>query len=132
MHRLIAICSLHIQQWLGAPLYWFNRTWADSWQNLVKKSAALLVLGLSQWRVPVTALITGDSSVEGQIRRTSEGKVIMDFPNRMVLIANHQVCMSNNIPAVMQVNNANDLSYTRTGLPFGGPLILQAITAICS
>lgn len=38
------------------------------------------------------AQISGDSSVEGQIRKTRDGEVILDFPQRVVLMANHQVC----------------------------------------
>ncbi|KAK3674166.1 hypothetical protein LTR78_006013 [Recurvomyces mirabilis] len=85
-----AIC-LHIQQWLGLPLRWINATWAKSWQNYIKASTAILMIGLNQWRAPITAHISGDASVAGQIRKDKNGNVICEFPKRMVLVANHQI-----------------------------------------
>lgn len=81
--------SLHAQQWLGAPLYLINRRWYYAWQVSVKESTALLLLGLSQIRAPTTARVSGDADIMAQIR---VGKTpLFDFPDRMVLIANHQV-----------------------------------------
>lgn len=64
----------------------------NSWQSHVKGCTAVLLLGLNQWRAPVMAQISGDSSVKGQICKNRDGEVILDFPKRVVLIANHQVC----------------------------------------
>lgn len=36
--------------------------------------------------------ISGDASVAGQIKATANGGVEFNFPERAVLIANHQVC----------------------------------------
>ncbi|KAK5107675.1 hypothetical protein LTR62_000910 [Meristemomyces frigidus] len=85
-----AIC-LHIQQWLGLPLYWVNRSWASSWQAYVKGTTSILMLGLNQWRAPVTATISCDESVKGQIRKGKDGNVMFDFPQRLIFIANHQI-----------------------------------------
>lgn len=35
--------------------------------------------------------VTGDKEVRDQIRLTEDGRLECDFPERMVLIANHQV-----------------------------------------
>jgi len=35
--------------------------------------------------------ISGDASVAGQLRKTPDGRVECHFPDRMVMIANHQV-----------------------------------------
>jgi len=35
--------------------------------------------------------VTGDRGVRDQIRLTSDGRLELDFPERIVLIANHQV-----------------------------------------
>jgi lysocardiolipin and lysophospholipid acyltransferase len=35
--------------------------------------------------------ISGDESVKGQLRKTKDGRLECDFPDRMVMIANHQV-----------------------------------------
>ncbi|OAL42539.1 putative acyltransferase [Pyrenochaeta sp. DS3sAY3a] len=84
------IC-MHCQQWLGAPLYlWDQKSFYD-WQAIVKESTALLLLGLNQWRAPSRAMISGDLSVKEQIKKLPNGKVALDFPDRIVLIANHQI-----------------------------------------
>ena len=59
----------------------------------MKKCAAILLLGLNQWRAPVTVQISNDASIKGQIRKTSDGTLVLDFPKRIVLMANHQVCL---------------------------------------
>lgn len=40
---------------------------------------------------PVTIRISGDESVAGEIRPTEGGGVQFNFPERLVMIANHQV-----------------------------------------
>lgn len=35
--------------------------------------------------------LSGDASVAGQLRKTQDGRVECHFPDRMVMIANHQV-----------------------------------------
>ncbi|RYO63352.1 hypothetical protein AA0113_g6085 [Alternaria arborescens] len=94
---LLALCfiastiCLHFQQWLGGPIYLLNRKCFYAWQAVVKESTALLLISLNQWIAPCSAKISGDASVRGQIRKTSSGWVHLDFPDRLVLIANHQI-----------------------------------------
>ena len=35
--------------------------------------------------------VSGDASVAGQLRKTADGRVELQFPERLVMIANHQV-----------------------------------------
>lgn len=35
--------------------------------------------------------ISGDASVSGQLRKTADGRLECHFPDKMVMIANHQV-----------------------------------------
>ena len=49
------------------------------------------MIGLNDWRSPVMAEVSSDASIAGQISKTVDGKVVFDFPQRTVLIANHQV-----------------------------------------
>lgn len=86
------VSSLHIQQWLGLPLMYIDVGLYNSWQSHVKGCTTVLLLGLNQWRAPVMAQISSDSSVKGQICKSRDGEVILDFPQRVVLMANHQVC----------------------------------------
>lgn len=35
--------------------------------------------------------VSGDESVAGQLRKTADGRIECDFPERMIMVANHQV-----------------------------------------
>ena len=58
---------------------------------LTKQSFGLLVTTMTHWWSPTTIRISGDASVAGQISKTSDGRVEFSFPERLVMIANHQV-----------------------------------------
>lgn len=91
--------SLHVQQWLGAPLYYLNKQWYHTWQAGVKQSTALMIIVLNQLRAPTTVRITGEASITGQIHGGK--RLQLDFPDRMVLVANHQVLLSADLLAVL-------------------------------
>lgn len=83
--------AINITQFIGAPLYWFNRDLYYAYMALTKESFGLLITTMTNIWGPTTIRISGDHSVAGQIRRTPDGRVEFDFPERMVMIANHQV-----------------------------------------
>lgn len=58
-----------------------------------------MIIVLNQLRAPTTVRISGDASVAGQIRGGT--RLELHFPDRMVLIANHQVCPEGDILAVL-------------------------------
>lgn len=46
---------------------------------------------MTQWWAPTTVRISGDSTMRGQLLKTTDGSVVCNFPQRMILIANHQI-----------------------------------------
>jgi len=78
-------------QFLGVPLYWINRDLYYAYMALTKQSFGLLVTTMTQWWAPTVVRISGDASVAGQMRKTADGRVECHFPDRMVMIANHQI-----------------------------------------
>lgn len=90
---LTALNSMHFQQFLGAPLYWIDRDLFYAWQAFTKQYFALLLVTMQQWWSPTLVRVSGDKSVRGQLRKRDDGsgRLETDFPERMVLIANHQV-----------------------------------------
>jgi len=78
-------------QLIGSPLYFVNKEWYYTYMSLTKQSFGLLVITISDWWSPTKIRISGDESVRGQIRLDKEGLLECDFPERIVLIANHQV-----------------------------------------
>ncbi|KAI0160088.1 acyltransferase-domain-containing protein [Hypoxylon sp. FL1284] len=83
--------AVHATQILGAPLYYVNREFYYAYMALTKASFGLLVTTMTQWWAPTVIRISGDSSVAGQFSVTPDGRVQCAFPERMVMIANHQI-----------------------------------------
>lgn len=83
--------SIHLTQLLGVPLYWVNRDLYDAHMTLTKQSFGILITTMTNWWSPTTIRISGDASVAEQIRKTKDGRAELLFPERLILIANHQV-----------------------------------------
>lgn len=58
---------------------------------VTKQHFSLLIITMQQWWMPIKVRISWDKDLRGQIRQTKEGRLETDFPERMVLIANHQI-----------------------------------------
>ncbi len=58
---------------------------------VTKQSFGLVLTTMTYWWGPTTIRISGDASVAGQIRNTRDGRVEVDFPARIVMVANHQI-----------------------------------------
>ncbi|KAG7117620.1 putative acyltransferase like protein [Verticillium longisporum] len=78
-------------QFLGAPLYYIRRDLYYAYMALTKQSFALLTTTMTQWWGPTKIRISGDASVAHQMRQQPDGMVEFDFPERLVLVANHQI-----------------------------------------
>ncbi len=85
------ISSIVLTQLLGAPLYFIDKDWYYAYMAKTKESYGLTITFMTDWWSPTVVRISGDKSVAGQIRKTPDGGVETDFPERIVLIANHQV-----------------------------------------
>jgi lysocardiolipin and lysophospholipid acyltransferase len=92
------INSIVTTQLIGAPLYWIDMDLYYAYMALTKQSFLLLITTITQWSGPTLIRVSGDESVSGQIRRTADGAVEYSFPDRIVMIANHQVMLSSYIP----------------------------------
>jgi 1-acyl-sn-glycerol-3-phosphate acyltransferase len=83
--------AVNISQFLGTPLYLVNQDWYNAWIAFTKQSFGLLTMTLTQAFAPTKVIVSGDASVRGQMRVSADGNLVLDFPNRLVLIANHQI-----------------------------------------
>ncbi len=72
-------------------MYLVNEDWYNAWIAFTKQSFSLLVITLTQYWAPTEVHVSGDASVRGQLHKTAEGNLLCTFPQRMVLMANHQV-----------------------------------------
>ena len=46
---------------------------------------------MTQWWAPTVVRVSGDSTMRGQLLQSVDGSLFCDFPQRMILIANHQI-----------------------------------------
>ncbi|KAI0017850.1 acyltransferase-domain-containing protein [Xylariomycetidae sp. FL0641] len=83
--------TVHITQILGSPLYLVNRDLYYAYMSLTKASFGLLITTMTQWWAPTVIRFSGDASVADQLTVTPDGRVQCAFPERMVMIANHQI-----------------------------------------
>ncbi len=60
--------------------------------------------------------VSGDKSVRGQLLQTLDGNLLCDFPERLVMIANHQV----NTIYITPKYTLTYHRYTQTGYICGG------------
>ncbi|KAL8715566.1 MAG: hypothetical protein Q9220_000902 [cf. Caloplaca sp. 1 TL-2023] len=82
---------INASQFLGSPLYLINENWYNSWIAFTKQSWGLLTTSMTQCWAPTVVRVSGHKSVRGQLLRTLEGNLLSNFPERMILIANHQI-----------------------------------------
>lgn len=83
--------AINLSQFLGTPLYMINQDWYNAWIAFTKQSFGLLTMSLTQMFSPTKVIVSGDESVRGQLLRQTDGTLLLDFPKRIVLIANHQI-----------------------------------------
>jgi lysocardiolipin and lysophospholipid acyltransferase len=83
--------AIFTTQLVGSPLYLVNREWYYAYMSMTKRYFALTVTVMTHVWGPTTIRVSGDASVAGQIKPTEDGGVAFRFPERMVMIANHQI-----------------------------------------
>ena len=59
--------------------------------SLTKQSFGLIMTSMTQWWSPTKVVVSGDATVQGQLKKTSDGRLECDFPERIVIMANHQI-----------------------------------------
>jgi len=91
LYFTIGCLAIHLSQLLGLPLALVNHDLYDAYVALTKQMFALLSLSMMPVWMPTVVRASGDASVAGQIRQTPDGGVEYGFPERAVLIANHQL-----------------------------------------
>lgn len=85
------VFSTLITQLLGTPLYLISRDYYYAWMAKTKNSFCLMLLAATQVFAPTRAKISWDSSMQGHFQKLSDGSIRSLFPERIVLIANHQI-----------------------------------------
>ena len=85
------IFSIHFTQILGWPLYLINKDYYYAYMALTKQSFGLVATTTTAWFSPTVIRVSGDKSVRGQLLQMKDGRLETLFPERLVMIANHQI-----------------------------------------
>ena len=88
---LLVLVSINATQAIGSPLYVINKDYYYAYMALTKQSFGIFITTITQWFSSTTIRISGDSSVRGQLIRRKDGRLETCFPERLVMIANHQL-----------------------------------------
>lgn len=88
---VISCIGIHVTQFVGVPLYLWNKDYYYAWMALTKQHFVIILLTLSHYFSPTVIRISWDSSMRGQLRKTQAGRLEASFPERMVLMSNHQI-----------------------------------------
>jgi hypothetical protein len=83
--------SIAVTQLIGAPLYFYSKDLFYAWMAMTKQHFGIVNATMTYWWAPVKMRVSGDASVRGQLRKTEDGRLECDFPERMVQVSNHQV-----------------------------------------
>jgi 1-acyl-sn-glycerol-3-phosphate acyltransferase len=84
----VAICATQV---IGSPLYFINKYWYYSYMAYTKQCFGLVITAATHWASPTLFRVSGDASVRGQIHLSKDGLLETCFPERLVMISNHQV-----------------------------------------
>lgn len=79
-------------QLVGALTYFFNRDWYYAWISFTKQQFGLILNAITKWFSPTIIRVSGDASVKGQLKLDKNGRLQTSFPDRLIMLANHQVC----------------------------------------
>lgn len=88
---LSVIVNIHTTQILGSPVYFIDKDLFYSYMAWTKMSFGIVITTVTAWFSPTKIRVSGDNTVRGQLVKTEDGRLRTKFPERLVLIANHQI-----------------------------------------
>jgi 1-acyl-sn-glycerol-3-phosphate acyltransferase len=88
----LMICVVtNTTQILGSPLYFISRDYYYAYMALTKQTFGILVITITQWFSPTVIRVSWDQSLRGQLKKAPDGRLQTMFPERMILLSNHQI-----------------------------------------
>lgn len=90
----ISSCAMmNMTQFFGIPFYFWDKSYYYAWMSLTKQSFAVVLIMVTQTFSPTLIRVSWDKSMRGQLSKAKDGSGRLEtrFPERMVLMANHQI-----------------------------------------
>ncbi|OMP82273.1 putative acyltransferase [Diplodia seriata] len=88
---LSGILAINAAQFIGLPFKMIDPKFYNEYIAFTKQSFAVLITTLTQWWSPTKVHVSGDSSIPSQLSLKPDGSLQCQFPERMVLMSNHQL-----------------------------------------
>ncbi|RIA82640.1 acyltransferase-domain-containing protein, partial [Glomus cerebriforme] len=84
--------ALNFSQFLSLLLWPFSHSYYHSYIKHTQRCFGILLVAINQFFAPSNFVITLDKSAKGVLKQSWNGaKVELDMPERLILIANHQI-----------------------------------------
>jgi 1-acyl-sn-glycerol-3-phosphate acyltransferase len=84
--------ALNFSQFLSLLLWPFSHSYYHSYIKHTQRCFGILLVAINQFFAPSNFVITVDKSAAGVLKQSWNGaKVELDMPERLILIANHQI-----------------------------------------
>ncbi|PKY48579.1 acyltransferase [Rhizophagus irregularis] len=84
--------ALNFSQFLSLLLWPFSHSYYQSYIKHTQRCFGILLVAINQFFAPSNFVITVDKSAKGVLKQSWNGaKVELDMPERLILIANHQI-----------------------------------------
>ncbi|OJD32054.1 acyltransferase-domain-containing protein [Diplodia corticola] len=88
---LSGILAINAAQFIGLPFKMIDPKFYNEYIAFTKQSFAVLITTMTQWWSPTKVHVSGDASIPSQLSLKPDGSLECRFPERMVLMANHQL-----------------------------------------
>ena len=85
------IWSIHVAQNLYLCAYYINRKIYYKLVASTKESFGIFIITIIAWFTPTKIRVSGDASVRDQFHLTKDGCLQTKFPQRLIMMANHQI-----------------------------------------
>jgi 1-acyl-sn-glycerol-3-phosphate acyltransferase len=88
---MLCCLTTHVTQYIISPIYWINKDLFYTFMAFTKRQFGLIITTMVEWWCPTTIVVSGEKDVRDQIKVSKNGLIKLEFPERLVVIANHQV-----------------------------------------
>lgn len=88
----LEVCVVtNVTQIVGSPLYFINKDYYYAYMALTKQAFGILITTITQWFSPTVIRVSWNKSMQGQFRKKPDGTLETRFPERLVMLSNHQI-----------------------------------------
>lgn len=85
------VVVLNLSQIIGSPLYFYSKDYYYAYMAFCKQSFGIVIITVTQWFCPSVIRVSWDASLKGQFKKTKDGRLESQLPERLIFMSNHQI-----------------------------------------